>query len=366
MAASLYIHVPFCASRCGYCGFYAVTSGDREGYTDALLRQLEAEQHRLMDGPLPSIYVGGGTPSWLPGEQLDRLFAALAPRLGPATEFSIECNPEDLDATLLARLERGGVTRLSLGIQSLDDDELRAAGRRHDAAGARRAIALATGSSLRLSLDLIAGLPAQSPEGFRASLDAVIAAEPEHVSLYCLELDDDVPMARQFAERPDEDPGDSFRADRYLEAHAQLAAGGYVAYEVSNWSRGPGRECRHNLAIWRGGEFLGLGPAAHSRIGGRRWSWCADLAQWREALRAGREVPRQEDRPDPEARDLERLLLGLRTSDGLPLDEPRLAARPEFLEHCEVEGWARREADRWALTPTGWLRLDGILARLAS
>lgn len=323
------------------------------------------ESPRLGDGPLASIYLGGGTPSWLPGQQLERLLAALAPRLGPDTEFTIECNPEDLDAALLDRLERGGVTRLSLGLQSLDDDELRAAGRRHDAAGARRAIALAAGSTLRLSLDLIAGLPAQSPESFRASLAEVIDAGPEHVSLYCLELDADVPMAHRFAEHPGEDPGDSFRADRYLEAHARLDEAGYSAYEVSNWCR-PGGECRHNLAIWRGGEFLGLGPAAHSRIGGERWSWCSDLERWQEALLAGREAPKEVDRPDAASLDLERLLLGLRTRDGLPLDEPRLAAHPEFLAHCEREGWANRIEGRWMLTHTGWLRLDGILGRLAS
>ena len=361
----LYVHVPFCATRCSYCGFYTVTGGNQERYLAALLAPLEREAPRLGEAPLASIYLGGGTPSWLAPEALERLLAALAPRLAPGGEFSVECNPEDVDAALLARLTAGGITRVSLGLQSTADAELAAVGRRHRAARGLAALDLLAASPLALSVDLMLGLPAQTAGSFAASLEAVLGRRPGHLSLYCLELDIDAPLRRQFALRPQLDPGEDFRADRYLEAHARLAAAGYLAYEVSNWCL-PGGECRHNLAIWQGGEFLGLGPGAHSRLGGRRWSWSPDLLRWQEALLTGCAAPSEEDRPGPEALALERLLLGLRTREGLPMDEPLLAGQGPFLDRCEAAGWARREAGRWRLSPSGWLRLDGILAALAS
>lgn len=365
MSYGLYIHVPFCATRCSYCGFYTVTSGDPERYLAALLAQFARELPRLGPAPLASIFVGGGTPSWLAPDLLTRLLAALAPRLAEGGEFTVECNPEDLDEALLARLAAGGVTRVSLGLQSTADAELAAVGRRHDAARGLAALDLLVGSGLRVSADLILGLPQQTPASFAATLDAVLERRPEHLSLYCLELDADAPLARRFRLQPGLDPGEDFRADRYLEAHARLAAAGYTAYEVSNWCL-PGGECRHNLAIWRGGEFLGLGPGAHSRLGGRRWSWRPNLALWQAALLAGEPAPCEEDRPDAQALALERLLLGLRTREGLPLDEPLFAGQEDFLTRCETADWARREDERWRLTPSGWLRLDGLLAALAS
>jgi putative oxygen-independent coproporphyrinogen III oxidase len=363
MPSGLYVHVPFCATRCGYCSFYAETDGDRPAYLRALL--LELERELPSEERVDSIFVGGGTPSWLPPVELEGLLAALAPRLTPGGEFSLECNPEDLDAALLSRLTAGGVTRLSLGIQALDDTVLARAGRRHDAAGARRALELAAASDLDFSADLIIGLPGQTAESYRSGLEELLAFEPDHVSIYSLELEDDAPMRRVLERSPGLDPGDGFRADRYLESHERMAAAGLLAYEVSNWSR-PGAECRHNLAIWRGGEFLGLGPAAHSRHGGRRWSNCADLNRWQEALLDGKSPPREEDSPDEAARHLEHLLLGLRIREGLPLDDPALTSHSAFAADCERAGWADRESGRWRLTPTGWLRLDGILARLAS
>lgn len=365
MGLGLYLHVPFCASRCNYCGFYAQTGGDMAGYAAALLLQLERSAPDLGPDPLDSVFLGGGTPSWLPPAELRGLLEGLAPWLGPGTEFTVECNPEDLSGSLIELLEQGGVNRLSLGVQSLNNGELLRAGRRHDRAGARRALALAAGSPMRLAADLILGLPGQNRESFQHSLGAVLAYDPEHLSLYCLELEPGAPLACLFRESPDLDPGDDLRADLYLWAHEHLARAGYRAYEVSNWCR-PGGECRHNLAIWRGGEFLGLGPAAHSRMGGRRWSWCADLGAWQAALLAGERPPSEEDRPDAAALALERLLLGLRTEKGLRLDDPLLRDKAMLLEQFEGAGWARREGGRFRLRPEGWLRLDGILARLAS
>lgn len=365
MSRGLYIHVPFCATRCSYCSFYTVTGGDQDAYLDALLTQLAQEAPALGPGPVDSVFMGGGTPSWLAPAAMERLLEALAPRVGPDTEFTVECNPEDVDAALLARLAAGGVTRVSLGLQSTADAELRAVGRRHDAARGLAALDLLVGSGLRASADLILGLPGQTSASLAATLDAVTVRRPEHLSLYCLELDPDAPLRRRLAAQPALDPGEDFRADAYLLAHQVLGEIGYSAYEVSNWCL-PGGECRHNLEIWRGGEFLGLGPGAHSRLGGRRWSWAPDLAAWREALAAGGRAPAVDDVPSASEAALERLLLGLRVREGLPLDEPLLAGREPFLARCEAQGWAAREAGRWRLAPSGWLRLDGILAALAT
>ncbi len=363
MPLGLYVHVPFCATRCGYCSFYAVTDGDRPGYMRALLLELETE---LPPGErVDSIFVGGGTPSWLPPTELEALLSALKPRLSPGGEFTLECNPEDLDAELLARLEDGGVNRLSLGIQALDDAVLKRAGRRHDAAGARHALELAASSPLALSADLIIGLPGQTAESYQAGLDELLEFHPDHLSIYSLELEEDAPMRKVLERSPSLDPGDGFRADLYLYSHERLVAAGLEAYEVSNWSR-PGAECRHNLAIWRGGEFLGLGPAAHSRRGGRRVSNCADLGRWQGALLEGKAPPREEDCPDAAALTMERLLLSLRLREGLSLNDTTLAAHAAFAADCEEAGWTHQEAGRWRLSPSGWLRLDGILARLAS
>jgi oxygen-independent coproporphyrinogen-3 oxidase len=361
---SLYLHVPFCASRCAYCDFYSETAGDAGLYVEAMERHFALGAQDLA-APLPSVYVGGGTPSLLAMPQLARLLALPASLSDARTEFSVECNPEDVSEGLLATLQAAGVNRISLGVQSLADDELRRVGRRHDAAGARRALALAAGAPFRLSADLIIGLPGQTAVSFRDSVQGLLAFGPEHLSLYCLEAADAASRRREIPAVLASAPGEAFQAERYLEAHAMLAAAGYVAYELSNWCL-PGAECRHNLDIWEGGEFLGFGPAAHSRRGGRRWSWPADLAAWQQPLLAGSLPEALEDRPDAQALELERLLLALRTRRGLAADDTALLAQASFCRACVDRDWARVEEGRWRLSAEGWLRLDAILARLAS
>ena len=203
------------------------------------------------------------------------------------------------------------------------------------------------------------GLPGQTEDSFRASLVRILSHRPEHISIYCLEsADGDASPLAMAAD-------DEELAARYLLAHERLARAGYEAYEVSNWCL-PGAECRHNLSIWRGASYIGLGPAAHSFLADRRWSWPADLAAWAEPLLAGRPAERLEDERGPRALALERLLLGLRTREGLPLDDPLLRERRPLLDEFAARGWGREEAGRWRLAPAGWLRLDGILGRLTS
>jgi oxygen-independent coproporphyrinogen III oxidase len=301
----------------------------------------------------------------LPPVELERLLAALADLVGPETEFSCECNPEDFNGALLDRLMAGGVNRLSLGLQSLDDHQLQLVGRRHDAATAREAMALAMASRLRVSVDLIIGLPGQTETTFGSTLDEVISHRPEHISLYCLELDEPVPLVDLLRDQPDLDPGEDFRATCYLKAHEMLAVAGYNGYEVSNWCL-TGGECRHNLATWWGGEYLGCGPSAHSFHKGIRWGWPADLAVWGEPLMNGEQAPRLVDPRDDQSLAMEQLLLGLRTLCGITLDHPLLTERQPRLKAILDESWGEIVEGRLILRPEGWLRLDGILALLTS
>lgn len=389
MSLPLYVHVPFCRSRCGYCAFYAETSGDPDRYVAALAVELELCAADLGPASLPSLYVGGGTPSCLPPAALERLLALLAPLAGPDSEFTVECNPDDLDEALLARLTTAGANRLSLGVQSLDDGELARAGRRHDGAGARAALALAAASPLRLSADLILGLPGQTTGSWRRSLAGVLEHAPEHLSVYCLEegegrwgrgasedtaADDPAPAVAPPGDGAAPDAGttaaageerEAHLAGAYLETHAFLDERGYAAYEVSNWCR-PGGECRHNLAVWEGRDYLGLGPAAHSHLAGERLARPASLDAWQAPLLAGRLPPLERYARGPAERRLEDLLLGLRTRRGLAADHPALAGAGPILAELAGRDWARREGSRWRLTPAGWLRLDAILRRLVS
>jgi oxygen-independent coproporphyrinogen III oxidase len=362
---ALYLHIPYCRLRCTYCNFYFELGRADERLVPALEGELELRAGELPAGPLPAIYLGGGTPSWLPAELLSDLLKRLERFVGPQTEFSIECNPEDVSADLLALLALRGVNRVSLGVQSLNDLELKRSARRHNADGARRAMDLLQESGISWSADLIIGLPQQTRETFRASLEEVLTRAPEHLSLYTLELDSHVPLVDVFARRPEWDPGDALRADLYHWAHDRLAAKGFIHYEVSNWAL-PDRQCRYNQQVWRGEDYLGIGPSAHSHIAGRRFSWPADIGAWINPLLAGRLPEALEDVRSARERDLESLLLALRGREGLPLDNPLLASSGPFLEAARKEGWIEEDPARLRLSPSGWLRLDGILARLST
>jgi len=365
LSPALYLHIPYCRFRCTYCNFYFELGQADQRLVKALKRELELRTEELGEGPLPAIYLGGGTPSWLPPHLLEELLAALAPWTGPDTEFSIECNPEDLSADLLSLFQETGVNRISLGVQSLNDLELKRSARRHNAEGARRALDLLSASQMNWSADLIIGLPEQSEADFQESLGEVLLREPEHLSLYTLELDSPVPLVDVFARHPDWDPGDDLRAKLYLWAHEVLDNHGFHHYEVSNWAR-RGRECGYNQQVWSGGEYLGLGPSAHSHLRGRRSNWPADVAAWMDPLLKGRLPQALEDDRSANEIDLERLLLALRGEEGLSKKDPLLVGRQSFLDAAFEEGWILEDSENLRLSPSGWLRLDGILARLTT
>jgi len=362
---ALYVHVPYCRFRCTYCNFYFELGRADEKFVAALERELELRRDELPAGPLPAVFLGGGTPSWLPAAELESLLALIGAYIDDRTEFTVECNPEDLDAALLELLRAGGVNRISLGLQSLNELELKRSARRHDAAGGLRALSLLAASDIEWSADLILGLPQQSRDSFQRSLERVLEFSPGHLSLYTLELDSPVPLVEVFGRRPEWDPGEDLRAELYLWSDGRLAEAGFRHYEVSNWAH-PGRECRYNEIIWQGGEYMGLGPSAHSHLGGRRFSWPADLEAWIEAVKRSDLSCLLEDSRSASELRLETLLLGLRRAEGIPLSDPALSGAAALIKAFAAEGWIIEDAKRLRLSPAGWIRMDGILARLST
>jgi putative oxygen-independent coproporphyrinogen III oxidase len=370
----LYVHVPFCQRRCSYCDF-AIAVRRRipaDAYVAAVGRELALVAAAERDGaarePLETVYLGGGTPSLLPAEAVAALLRAIRERSGGAPgewdgiELTLEANPEDVTAERAAAWRRAGVNRVSLGAQSFDDRVLAWMHRSHDARAIGDAVrTLARAGLTNVSLDLIFALPAELGRDWGHDVAQALALGPPHLSLYGLTVEERTPLARWIARGRSAAPDDARYAEEYLAAHAWLGAAGYEFYEVSNAAR-PGGRARHNAAYWSGRPYLGLGPAAHSFDGrARRWNVAAWEA-YRRALLAGRRPLEAEEVLTPEARELERRYLALRTERGLALGgESALAARAA---RWVAAGWARRAGERVCLTPEGWLRLDALMGDL--
>jgi oxygen-independent coproporphyrinogen-3 oxidase len=349
----LYLHIPFCVARCRYCAFassvYDAAAAER--YVAALACEAEgfgpwalgfgngscseSPKPKAQSRPFSTLYLGGGTPTVLPVELLERLAAVepIAAALRTASERTVEANPGTVDAAKLGALRRLGFDRVSLGAQSFDDAELALLGRVHRSGEIAEAVRLARAAGFpNLGLDLIFGLPGQRPEGFFASLDAALRLRPEHLSLYGLTYEPGTPLAEEIK---GSDPlaakgSDPFisrceeEAERamYLGAVERLAAAGYVHYEIANFAL-PGRESRHNLNYWTGGEYLGLGAGAASYLGGERRANTGDVAEYCARIESGRSATESAERLAPEKRAREALMLGLRMTAGVSLDEFR-------------------------------------------
>jgi oxygen-independent coproporphyrinogen-3 oxidase len=269
----LYIHIPFCRAKCTYCDFnsYAGFHGLFDDYALALAREMEQEASTRVR----TLYLGGGTPTVLPLAHLARILesAHKAFAIDPDAEVSLEANPGTVDATMLAGLRALGVNRLSLGVQSFSDSELRLLGRIHTASQAAEALRAARRAGLAsVNLDLIYGLPGQTLAAWRATLERTLSLEPDHLSLYALSVEEGTPLARQIGRGDCAEPDADLAADMYELAEETLAAVGYLHYEISNWAQGPAHQCRHNQIYWRNEPYLGLGAGAHSWDGSRRWS----------------------------------------------------------------------------------------------
>ncbi|MBO7500050.1 MAG: radical SAM family heme chaperone HemW [Fibrobacterales bacterium] len=382
--AALYLHVPFCAKVCPYCGFATtpLPSGKTsERLVRRWLRGLELDAESAAEGPLGEVpwgktafstfYFGGGTPSILDGESLGEAVRLLRSsfRLEPA-EATIEANPESLDAEKCRLWRELGFTRLSLGVQSLDDAVLRAAGRNHDRAGALRALETALGSGLSVTADLMFALPGQGAESFLSSLRELLGTGVPHVSFYGLGIEEKTPFAQRAA-RGEIGIDEDLYAECYARGAELCARSGLERYELSNFAK-PGFESRHNSAYWRGDPYLGLGPGAHGYDGANlRYANHRFLSRWADGLERG-EPARELDPLGPRERLEERLWLGLRLAEGADLAELRafdadgafFSGLDARLEPWLKRGAVRRDGDRLRLRDSGWLLLDEIAAAL--
>lgn len=362
---SLYLHVPFCDVKCGYCDFnsYAGLESLVPAYTEALLEEIRRWSPHVRGYAVHTVFFGGGTPSLLPLHELERILAALrdAFALIPDPEVSLEANPGTVDEPYLRGLRALGVNRLSLGVQSFHDDELAALDRIHTAAEAEAAFRAARAAGFdNVNLDLIFGLPGQTLERWAANVRRALALRPEHLSLYALTVEEGTPLAAQVRRGAVPAPDPDLQADMYELADGLLTEHGYVQYEISNWSL-PGRRCRHNLTYWENRPYLGLGPGAHSCFGGRRFAVVRSPRAYIRALAAGGNGMPQvewEEPLDPATEMAETMLLGLRLADGVSLT----AFRDRFgVALLDVYADAVRE-----LTDLGVLALAGGRLRLTA
>lgn len=346
----VYVHVPFCAKRCDYCAFATWT--DRSHLVDRYLDALVTEIDRAVAAGMPaatSVFFGGGTPSLVPAASLMRVLDAV-PR-APWAEVTVECNPDTVSADLLRAYRDHGVSRISLGVQSMVPHVLAALGRTHDPANVRRAVDLVRDAGFAsFNLDLIYGGAGESLADWQASLEEALALEPPHVSAYALTVEAGTPLALDPARHPDDDD----QADKYVLADSLLSAGGLACYEISNWAR-PGHECHHNLLYWRQGDYLGVGCAAHSHRAGRRWWNVRTPERYLALVEAGAPAEGGYEELDEEAQRMEALQLGLRTAFGVPAGA---------LDVDGLHGLVQVDGRRVVLTRDGRLLANELSTRL--
>ncbi|WP_412742568.1 radical SAM family heme chaperone HemW [Krasilnikovia sp. MM14-A1004] len=326
----VYVHVPFCASRCGYCDFNTYTASElgggasREGYADTVLAEL-ALAARVLESPPPrvdTVFVGGGTPTLLDPDDLGRILEGIDATWGLAgdAEVTTEANPESVTPRSLQRLRKAGYTRISLGMQSVAPGVLQVLERRHTAGRAPQAAIEAREAGFdHVNLDLIYGTPGESADDFAASLRAATGAGVDHVSAYALIVEDGTRMAARMRRGELPYPDDDVAADRYLAADAALNAAGLSWYEVSNWAAAPAARCRHNLLYWTGGDWWGLGPGAHSHVGGVRWWNVKHPTTYAARLAEGVSPGQARELLTGDDRHTEDVMLRVRLADGLPL-----------------------------------------------
>jgi putative oxygen-independent coproporphyrinogen III oxidase len=342
-SAGLYVHIPFCLTRCGYCDFntYAGLDALKPGYLAALEDEASLCAPDWVGVPFTSVFLGGGTPTTLDPDDLGALLARLRRSfaIDDRAEVTIEANPDTVDETSLSALRATGFSRLSMGAQSFDVGVLASLERLHGPEAVRLAFAAARGAGYDdINLDLIYGAQGESADSWRATLEETIALAPEHVSAYALTVEPGTMLGRQVTagERPAPD-GDT-QADRYDVACELLAAAGYRHYEVSNWAK-PGRECRHNLGYWERRPYLGLGAGAHSFRDGRRWWNVRPPEQYLSTVAAGERPVGGAETLGPEEERLERVFLGLRApAVGVPAAGLEVAAYLEDGLLAEREG----------------------------
>ena len=370
----IYIHVPFCRSKCHYCDFYSVTELDtqlHDGYLDAICDHIRETGPLTPGYRVDTVYFGGGTPSFFGAEGMAAILATIRRSFDVAgdAEITFEANPDSIDPKLLRRLHGEGFNRVSLGVQCSDDAILEAIGRPHDYAMAVDAVKMIRKAGFKnLSLDLIYGLPEQDLESWQRTLLNVLELKPEHISCYGLKLEEGTPLCQHQSEFNLAD--DDMQADMYLATVEILRTRGYKQYEISNFCK-RGRESRHNMKYWTGGEYLGFGPDASSDFAGKRFSMIRDLHGYITGIRSGGQVLREVQTVPQRERAGEYLMMHLRTTYGISGEEYEkkfllpFAPIEKALMQCRGRGHALRGGDgRWHLTAEGFLLSNSIITDL--
>ena len=351
----LYVHVPFCAAKCHYCAFYSEAgSAEKMGdYVDALLLELDRYAGQLAP---KTIFFGGGTPSLLPASLMRRILEKIP--AASAREWTIECNPSTVSTEKAKLFREFGVNRISMGVQALDDELLDVIGRVHSVEAATKSYRqLREAGFDNINLDLMFGLPGQTMAHWRNTLQRVIELQPEHVSTYCLILEEDThfwSLLQQGHLKPDEE----LELQMYQFAMETLAAAGYRQYEISNFAK-PGRECAHNIAYWEGKDYVGLGPSACSTVGARRWQNIPDTDRYVAGMRAGNPALASVEEMTSELRAAERAAFGMRMNAGVPAELLRGRWDKQIAELLSAELVHWRDG-RLQPTPRGILFADEV------
>ncbi|PLY06897.1 MAG: coproporphyrinogen III oxidase [Desulfuromonas sp.] len=373
--ASLYLHIPFCSNKCPYCDFYSqvATAGEIDRYAELLCRDIsQLKRCRPLTPPLETIYFGGGTPSLLSPPQIEAILASCATAFGlaPGCEITLEANPGTLADGQLEACRAAGINRLSLGIQSLDEKNLRQLGRIHNVGQARESVNAArrTGFS-NLSLDLMFALPEQSLSDLDRELVQLLELDPEHISIYGLSFEDGTEFAARLARGELMACDESLYAEQYRLINERLRAAGFEHYEISNFAR-PGRRCRHNQTYWQRNSCLAAGAGAHgfdASSWGERWHIPPDLKRYAERIEAGANPAEFLESFTHHSAMAEYLYLSLRTADGLDLERfaERFGCRAEQVFATAREKatpYLQINAEHWFFTPEGWLLYDHLIS----
>jgi oxygen-independent coproporphyrinogen-3 oxidase len=374
----IYLHVPFCRVRCGYCDFNTYTASEIRGvkqsdYAAQASAEVAFARGVLADAGLAArevstVFFGGGTPTLLPAADLIRMLDAVreAWGLAPGAEVTTEANPDSVTPESLAELAAAGFTRVSFGMQSAVPHVLATLERTHDPARIPLVVQWARDAGLQVSLDLIYGTPGESLDDWRRSLELALAQRPDHLSAYALIVEQGTKLARQIARGEVAQPDEELQADQYELADELLAASGYGWYEVSNWATDAAHRSRHNLAYWTGQDWWGIGPGAHSHVGGVRWWNAKHPAAYAERLARGVSPAVGRETLDAETRRVEDVLLRSRIVDGLPtsvLDDEGRAAVAGLIADGLIDG-RNAIAGRVVLTRRGRLLADAVVRRL--
>ena len=369
----IYIHIPFCRSKCDYCDFYSLAGRDdrMDQYQKALLSHIKETAPLAQDFPVDTIYIGGGTPSYYGAKRFKELLGVIRKlyKVEKDAEVTVECNPDSVDVKSLKILRKAGVNRLSMGMQSANACELERIHRIHTPQQVNEAATAARKAGFtNLSLDLIYGLPGQTMDSWKATVEHALSLIPQHLSCYGLKVEEGTPLAARVAQGeilPDDDQ----QADLYLWTVGRLERAGYPQYEISNFAK-PGFASRHNLRYWLTQPYIGFGPGAHSDFGGRRYSFVQDLDAYIQGVLQGGDIIDESEIIPKRERCGEYLMLRLRTVQGINEQEYRSTYFMDFaplqarLEQFRAQGWAEQTDGRWHFTPKGFLLSNQLIGDL--